>query len=163
MPSTELLAIYLNDHLGGANAGVELARRLHQKAGDGHDTAMLGRLADDIEQDRDDLRDLVERVGEARHPVKEAVGWIAGKAHRLAVDEVLTGDEAVTLLLECETLALGIDGKLALWHAVAEVATAYPQLTGVDLGRLADRARDQRERIESLRRDVARRAFTIPR
>ncbi len=159
MSSTALLGTYLNDHLGGANAGVEMVHRLHKKAGNGPDAAVLGPLAEDIEQDRDDLRALVDALGESGHPVKEAVGWIAGKAQRLALGEVLTGDEDLTLLLEYETLALGIDGKLALWQALLAVAAANPQLHGDDLARLADRARDQRSRIEAVRLDAARRAF----
>jgi hypothetical protein len=36
---SERLATYLNDHLGGANAGVELARRLEQAVRDQPDGA----------------------------------------------------------------------------------------------------------------------------
>jgi hypothetical protein len=122
--STEVLGTYLNDHLGGANAGVEMARQLHKRAAAGPDAAVLALLVDDIEQDRDELRALAERLAEAGHPVKKAVGWIAGKAHQFAVDERLTGDEHLSMLLATETLALGIEGKAALWQALLAVAPA---------------------------------------
>jgi hypothetical protein len=83
--STEVLGTYLNDHLAGANAGVEMARRLHERAVAGPDAAALGRLAEEIEHDRNELRGLIERLGQAGHPIKKAAGWFAGKAHRLAV------------------------------------------------------------------------------
>jgi hypothetical protein len=161
--STEVLGTYLNDHLGGANAGVEMARQLHKRAAAGPDAAVLALLVDDIEQDRDELRALAERLAEAGHPVKKAVGWIAGKAHQFAVDERLTGDEHLSMLLATETLALGIEGKAALWQALLAVAPAYPQLAQIDLARLADRARDQRDRIETVRLHAAHRAFATPR
>lgn len=107
MASTEVLGTYINDHLSGANAGVEIVQRLHQRAGDGPDAAVLARLVEDIEQDRDELRALVEQLGESGHPVKKAAGWVAGRAHRVAVGELLTGDEHLSMLLETETLALG--------------------------------------------------------
>jgi hypothetical protein len=64
------------------------------------------------------------------------------------------------MLLETETLALGIEGKVALWEALLAVASAYPQLAESDLSRLAVRAREQRGRIETVRLAAARRSFT---
>jgi hypothetical protein len=160
--STEVLGTYLNDHLAGANAGVEMARRLHKRAVAGPDAIALGRLAEEIEHDRNELRGLIERLGEAGHPIKKAAGWFAGKAHRLAVTKLLTGDEDLSLLLETETLALGVAGKLALWQALLAVAPAYSQLVEADLVRLAARAREQHSQIETIRLAAARRSFTPP-
>jgi hypothetical protein len=72
--STEVLGTYLNTRLASANAGVEMAQRLHKCAAAGPDAALLARLAEEIEQDRDELRGLVEQLGEAGHPVKKAAG-----------------------------------------------------------------------------------------
>jgi hypothetical protein len=160
--STAVLGTYLNDHLAGANAGVEMARRLHERAGAGPDAAALGRLAEEIEHDRNELRGLIEQLGEAGHPIKKAAGWFAGKAHRLAVTTLLTGDEDLSMLLETETLALGITGKMALWQALLAVAPAYPQLVEADLIRLAARAREQHSQVETIRLAAARRSFTPP-
>ena len=160
--STEVLGTYLNDHLAGANAGVQMARRLHQRAVAGPDAAVLGRLAEEIDQDRNELRGLIERLGEAGHPIKKAAGWFAGKAHRLAVATLLTGDADLSMLLETEALALGITGKLALWQALLAVAPVYPQLVEADLVRLAARAREQHSQIETIRIAAACRSFTPP-
>ncbi len=160
MGPTDVLGTYLNDHLGGANAGVEMARQLCERAGDGPDAGVLAGLAGDIDDDREELRVLVERLGHDRHRVKQAAGWVAGKAHQVAVGEALTGDEHLSMLLQAESLALGIDGKRALWDTLLAVGDRYPALAGTDLTRLADRARDQRVRLETVRLDAARRAFT---
>jgi hypothetical protein len=156
--STTVLGTYLNDHLAGANVGVELARRLHERAGTGPDAATLGRLAEEIENDRDELRGLIEQLGEAGHPVKKAAGWLTGKVHRLT--KLPRGGEGLGVLLETEALALGIEGKLKLWQALLAVAPAHPRLVETDLLRLAARAREQHGQIETIRVAVARRAFT---
>jgi hypothetical protein len=161
----ERLATYLNDHLGGANAGVELARRLEQAVRDQPDGASLDGLADEIAEDMETLRSVVGAIGGSTNPIKQAAGWVAEKAHRVgvAVDTALgdgeSGDNDLTPLLEAESLSLGVEGKLCLWVALLEVAGAYPSLASLDLPRLADRARDQRRRIEVVRLAAARRAF----
>jgi hypothetical protein len=81
-------------------------------------------------------------------------------AHRLAVATMLTGDEDLSMLLETETLALGIMGKVALWQALLAVAPDYPQLVEADLIRLAARAREQHSQVERIRLAAARRFFT---
>ncbi|MBV9921661.1 MAG: hypothetical protein JOY78_12530 [Pseudonocardia sp.] len=162
MSSSELLGTYLDGHLAGANAGLETAKRLRKHVHDPLDAEAVGRLAEDIDQDREELRRVVERLGEGGHGVKRAVGWVAGKAHRLAVAETLTGSGHLSVLLEAETLAIGIDGKRALWEALLAVVPAYPQLADVDLAGLAERARDQRERVETIRLRAAQRSFSTP-
>ena len=159
MASSDPLGTYLNGHIGGANAGVQMAHRLCELAGDGPDAAVLAGLPAEIEQDREYLRGLVDRLGEGGHPAKKAAGWVAGKVHRIAVDRRVTGDEQLSTLLEAESLELGIDGKLALWDALLAVAPAYPQLEEHDLVRLAARAREQRKRVETVRLSAARRSF----
>ena len=159
MSSTEVLATYLHDHLAGSDAGVEMARKLQKRVTGTPDAAILGRLADDVEHDREELRRIVERLGETGHSLKRAVGWVTGKAHQLAVAEPLAGDEHLGLVRYAESMSLGIEGKLGLWTALLAVAPDHPELAAVDLVRLADRAREQRGRVEMVRLAAARRAF----
>jgi hypothetical protein len=153
------LGTYLNDHLGGAHAGVEMARQLEDEVRGEPDAAVLDGLAAEIEEDLETLRSLVEIIGSTRQPVKQVAGWLAEKAHRLGVAEVRTGSPHLTRLLEAESLSLGVEGKLCLWLALIELAPTFPQLAAVDFHRLADRARDQRRRLEVVRLAAARRAF----
>jgi hypothetical protein len=159
MTTNGQLGSYLNDHLGGAHAGVEMARQLQDEIQGEADAEVLGRLAEEIEEDLDTLRDLVDTIGSTRHPIKQAAGWVAEKAHRLGVTETRTGSPHLTRLLQAETLSLGVEGKLCLWLALIEVAPSDPQLAAIDLQRLVDRALDQRRRLEVVRLAAARRAF----
>ena len=62
-------------------------------------------------------------------------------------------------LEKLEALALGIEGKRALWHSLIAIAEEIPALTRADLARLDQRADDQHQRVESRRIKTAREAF----
>jgi hypothetical protein len=158
--SNEALGIYLNDHLAGATAGVELAEKLRQSSQGTELGSVMAALHHDIEQDRAALEQLMERLGIRRHPVKQAAGWVFEKLSRLRFNTPLTGDEQLTRLLETETLSLGIEGKLALWRSLKELAAADDRLAAADLDRLIDRAGQQRQTLEPYRLTAAAQAFS---
>lgn len=129
------LTTYLNDHLSGATAGVELARRITP-----------GELADDIDEDRAVLLDVMQRLSVGRDRARIAIGWGAEKVLRL---------KPGGRLADLETLSLGVEGKLALWAALHRAYGDDPRLQSIDLDALSDRARSQRRRIEQQRLDAA--------
>ena len=156
---TRLLAIYLNDHLAGATAGAELARRAAAANRGTPFAAPLERLAEEIADDRAVLVDVMRRLEVARDPVKVLAGWAAEKAGRLKLNGRLTGYSPLSRVVELEGLALGVEGKRALWRALADVAAEDRRLAGIDLVALAARADGQRRRIERQRLRAAALAF----
>jgi hypothetical protein len=159
MPSGEQLEVYLNDHLAGSAAGIELARKLadnNQGTPLGDDLANVLR---DIGQDREALKQLMARLEIKQHPVKDAAGRVLERLSRLRLSPALTGSDELTRLLECEALSLGIEGKLCMWLALKEAAAANPRLAGTDFDRLIERARGQRRAVEGHRLAAARAAF----
>jgi hypothetical protein len=160
MADTELLGIYLNDHLAGAAAGTELANKISEQYADTEFGAILAELASDIEQDRGTLADLMTHLGIEQSAVKQAAGWISEKLTRVKLSDAMTGSADLKLLLECETLSLGVEGKHAMWLCLLEVRDRYPALAGTDLDALVKRAEDQRSRLERCRLDAASKAFT---
>jgi hypothetical protein len=159
MASNELLGVYLNDHLAGSAAGIELAGKLR----DNHQGTELGdamaALHRDITQDREALEELMRHLEVERHPVKEAAGWALEKLSRLRLNPALTGGAELTRLLETEALSLGIEGKLRMWLALKEAAAADPRLAGTDFDRLIERARGQRRALEPHRLAAAVESF----
>lgn len=144
-----LLAIYLNDHLAGATLGVELARRLRgSNRGDSRFGAPLVDLCGEIEADRQILIGLLDQLGIRRDPIKPALAWTAEKLGRLKLNGQLIGYSPLSRLDELEMLALGIAGKTQLWQALER--TLGERIEGVDLRQLAERAREQRHRVEEL-------------
>ena len=159
MPSKELLGTYLNDHLAGAAAGVELAEKLAENyQGTPFGTAVAA-VADEIKVDRETLQGLMERLGIGRSPTKQATGWVFEKVTRLRFNRRLTGSEDLTRLLETETLSLGIEGKAAMWQALKDIDGLDGELGRADFDRLIFRARQQREALEPYRLQAATGAF----
>jgi hypothetical protein len=146
------LSIYLNDHLAGATAGANLARRLAR-----HDGEVLAVLADEIAQDRRSLIEIMDALDVQQDVVKGAVAWAAEKASRLKFNGELIGYSALSRLEELEALSLGVEGKLALWRALQH--THGDDLAAFDLEQLIARARSQRRRLEAQRTRAAEDAF----
>jgi hypothetical protein len=160
MPSDELLEVYLNDHLAGSAAGVELAAKLRDHNQGTELGNLMAALHRDISQDKVALEELMAALEVARHPVKEAAGWLLEKLSRLRLNPALTGGAELTRLLETEALSLGIEGKLAMWLALKEAASGDARLAGTDFDRLIERARGQRGAVEPHRLAAAVRSFS---
>jgi hypothetical protein len=160
MASDEALAVYLNDHLAGAAAGIELAAKLRDNNQGTELGTSMAALHRDITQDRDTLEELMRHLDLERHPVKEAAGWMLEKLSRLRLSPALTGSAELTRLLETEALSLGIEGKLAMWVALKEAAAGDPRLTAADYDRLIERARGQRRTLEPHRLAAAAGSFS---
>ncbi|MBM4442157.1 MAG: hypothetical protein FJ027_17205 [Candidatus Rokubacteria bacterium] len=157
---SEALATYLHDHLAGATFAVTLLEALrHNEPGL---AAFAGGLLHEIDADRAVLQDLVERTGGGGgSALKDATAWVGEKLTRLKLGRTVAGDLGTFESLEM--LALGIQGKLSLWKALAVVAAGHSALHGIDFGHLAGRAQAQHAQVEQRRLEVAPRALAAHR
>ena len=155
MAENQPLDVYLNDHLAGSAAAVELVERIAANNAGTPLAAHLEGLGGDIEADRDTLADIMERLGVPRSTPKQVAGKVLETLSRLRLNERITGSADVTRLMELETLSLGIEGKLALWKSLDEVKGSRPELDGFDLPTLAERAVEQRAGLEPFRLEAA--------
>jgi hypothetical protein len=151
------LATYLNDHLGGATGGLELARRTAGSNEGNEYGAELQRLVDEINEDREALRRLMAGLGIGEDRIKMAGGWAGEKLGRLKPNGALLSYSPLSRLIEIEGLYLGVTGKLSLWTNLE--ATHGPLVGGVDVAEYARRAAAQQERLEDLRRRAAQEAL----
>src|SRR5688500_15495120 len=113
-PNRKLLAIYLNDHLAGATAGTELARRV---AGANRGTSLgetMQELATEIAEDRESLQRAMAELDVGVDHLKMVAGWTAEKFGRLKLNGQLTGYSPLSRVVELEGLHIGITGKLEL-------------------------------------------------
>ena len=159
MPGDSLLAIYLNDHLGGATGGLELARRAARQNTDDALGSFLRRLAEEIGEDREALIQIMRSLEVKRDRVKVAGGWTAEKVGRLKLNGRLTGYSPLSRVLELEGLIAGVNGKLALWHSLLEIGPAEPRIDVEQVERLAQRAESQVEELRRHHRAAASEAF----
>lgn len=144
-----LLAIYLNDHLAGATAGVELARRLRaSNEGDPSFGPELAEICAEIEADRETLVAIMGRLDVGSSKLKPLAAVIAERLGRLKLNGRLWGYSPLSRLDELELLQLGVTGKRRLWRALEH--THSSDLSGFDPGALAERATAQLRRLEAL-------------
>ncbi|HEU4342524.1 MAG TPA: hypothetical protein VFU31_13230 [Candidatus Binatia bacterium] len=161
--NNEHLAAYLNDHLAGSVAAVELLEHLENAHAGTEMARLFAAVLADIEADRQELKGLMDRLHISESRPRKATAWLAGKMTELKLRLEDRAGGPLRLLEGVEAVALGIEGKLALWQALNAAAEVAPALRGVDYERLAQRARDQRERLEGVRLQAAEAALrTVP-
>jgi hypothetical protein len=146
------LDVYLNDHLTGAIVGSNLAEQIAERAEGTPLADVMTPLVSEIAEDRATLEALMDRLGVARNPVKQATGKLAEAGSRIKFSGFASGQLDHGRFMALETLALGVRGKWSLWRALDAVRDDHPELQEHELAGLLDRAERQyttheRERV----------------
>lgn len=150
------LATYLHDHLAGSAFAIDLLESLR----DHYAGEPLGELAAalviEVRRDRETLQTIADEVGKGSSNLKEAAAWVAEKASRFK----LTHEDRMGLgtFQALETLALGMQGRLALWRAL-RAAPGDPRLQSVNFDELILRAQNQYDQVEQSRLALASAIF----
>ncbi len=146
------LDTYLNDHLAGATAGVNLAEMASAEHRQDDHGPFFGQIASDIKTDFTTLETLMEDLAVDRSATKTAAAEIGSKV----MTPKFTGDDdGLNAFVALETLSIGVEGKACMWKALKTVADGYPALGELDIDALIARAEDQRSRIEDKRLEIA--------
>ena len=99
-------------------------------------------------------------MGLAEHnAIRKAGAWIAEKFSRAKIRASESRDGEMGLYLALESLVLGITGKYALWRGLEVATGVVPKLRGLDYAQRQERAREQRDRVEAKRLELARGVF----
>jgi hypothetical protein len=154
-----LLGIYLNDHLAGATAGVELARRAARGCRGSATGGALEALAAEITKDRVALLEIMAALGVPARRYKIYAAWVGEKVGRLKLNGRVVGRSPLSTLVELEALRLGVEGKAAGWRSLRALADRERRLDPTRLDELIDRARQQSETLEELRVRTAAEIF----
>ncbi len=143
----EQLAIYLNDHLAGSVAAIELLDDLVGQ----HPAHRLARffteLRDEIAADQETLRTVIDKIGASESSVRKAGAWLAEKMGRGKLR--FGGEDDLGLLQVLETLVLGVTGKQLLWRSLGAISPNVVELQGFDFDRLELGAKQQIEKLEN--------------
>lgn len=154
------MRIYLNDHHAGSTAGIELARRCLNNNRENEYGSFLRDLVGAIEEDRAELKGLMDSLGFPGDRLKQAVAWGAERLGRFKLNGQLTGYSPLSRLVELEGLKMGVTGKLALWTSLKDVADHDPRLAVTDFDKLIARAEEQLAGIEEHRLRASNEALT---
>jgi len=150
------LDVYLNDHLAGATAGLNLAQMAAEEHQQDEHGPFFAEIASEIKEDYGKLERLIEELGTDKSAGKNAVAEIGSK---FMAPKFKGGDDALNAFVTLETLSIGIEGKLCMWKALKRVENAYPTLAKFGLDELVQRAESQRGRLESQRLEIAPQAL----
>jgi len=152
----EFLSTYLSDHLAGAQAALEILGLL-RKTGD---SELWRGVEAEIGEDRAELERLMHSACISSSTLRRAAAWTAEKLaeFKLRVDDPSTAGAFRRLEL-IEALAIGIDGKAALWTALQRVPPSTASLGAADYARLIARAKAQRQVVEDERLAAAAEAL----
>src|SRR5437762_8973502 len=143
------ITTYLNDHLAGSVAAIELIDDLVNASDDAALKQFLADLKREIESDQKVLEQLITDAGESEGVVRKAAAWLSEKAARAKFK--IAGEDfgGLGLVQAFEMLALGIRGKELLWRSLT--ISNWPALRDVDLAKLEQRAVEQQKRVEEKR------------
>jgi hypothetical protein len=150
------LAIYIQDHLTGSRLAVDLLVTICRKHVGDSLAEFATALLNEVQEDRQVLQSIAERVGTSSSGLKEFGGWLFEIASRFKLDRE---PDKLGTLEAMEFLALGAIGKESLWRALGAIASAEPRLQGIDFDHLASRAHTQYTWIEDRRIEVAKMAL----
>lgn len=153
------LAVYLSDHLAGATAGLELARRALDNNRGTELEPVLERLTEEIGEDRVTLQQLMGHLGVNGSRIKNTMAVTAERVARLKLNGQLIGYSPLSRMVELEGMAAGVETKLNLWRSLREGLPEGALPADIDLDGLIERARAQRETIERHRQAAAATAF----
>jgi hypothetical protein len=159
--SKQDLTTYLNDHLAGSVAALELLDHLIEIKAGSQGESFFASVRADITAAQDVLRDLLKRLDEDESTVRKTTAWIIEKLSHVKLQLGGPGNPEKGLFEALEGLVLGISGQAALWRALA-VLGPVPGWEGIDFADLERRAEQLCQKVELRRLDVARIALSMP-
>jgi len=130
------LSTYLNDHLTGAVAALEMLPHLATAHRDLVDVDTLHRVEREVREDRGTLESLMKQLGVKRQPARHAVGWLGERLTRLKMIVDDPGNGALRAFETIELVSLGIEGKVALWTSLSAIASSHPALRSMNFADL---------------------------
>jgi hypothetical protein len=143
---TRPLATYLNDHLAGAAAGSNLARSIASANVGTAQEAPTRQLAEQIDEDRQKLLEIIDQLGISRQAIKEAVGLLSEKVSKLKLSAM--GSPGLAQFLRLEALIAGVTAKRQLWRTLKKLDLEAP--TSDEIDELVRRADGQLAALERL-------------
>jgi hypothetical protein len=159
--SRDSLITYLNDHLAGSVAALELLDHLIRLQQGAAVEQALAAVRTEVEEDQQTLQSLLHDVGGKESRVRQAAAWLTEKLGqaKLRLDDPGSGE--LQVLEALETLALGIQGKAALWRALGAASAQVAPARHLDFAALEERAQNQFQRIDRLRLQAAPVALSL--
>ena len=157
--NTELLGIYVNDHLAAATGGIELVGRMIGVHRGSRWEPPLQQLLTELRDEKSSLLDVARALGVPVRQYKQLGVWVAEKVSRAKFNGRLLSRSPLSDLVEFEFLASAVRGKRSGFETLRIAAEVDGRLPKAELDRLIDQAHRQYEWLTDARRDVAAAVF----
>jgi hypothetical protein len=154
------LGIYLNDHLAGSVAGLELALRTEAENRSNPVGRYLAALIPELKHDQAVLEAVMQALELGQDPLKTRAAWLSEKLGRLKLNGTLVRYSPLSRLVELEGLCVATEGRLSLWRTLARLQSQDPRLAAFDFAPLVFRAEAQRDALQHLRLQAVDVAFS---
>ena len=154
---SEALRTYLNDHLAGSVAAVELLDHLLTILADDDRRAVLVTVRKDVEEDQEVLRQILHGVGAHESIIRKAAAWLTekiGPCKAAPGRSLCRGAAPSRGARGCCTRRAGQTGALAVTRLPSR--PSGPNYRQQDFALLQRRAEDQHQKLEALRLRSAR-------
>lgn len=152
------LAIYLRDHLAGADAAIQMVRGLGEAHRGSPEGALFESLYEQFCEDRRVVEGILAEFGSSSRSVKRLAGRATGNALRRVAGGA-PGD--MSLFRTLEALAIGVQGKRCLWRAAQALVGLTPPPGHRSFVELEADAVRQWETIERHRRSLVLPTFGV--
>lgn len=126
------LVTYLNDHLAGSVAGIELARRCLSENRGTEFEGFFQELVAGLRQEQAILKQLIARLDASPSTVKMLGGWFIEKAGRLKMNDSFFRYSALSRVIELEALVMGLQAQLRMWSILEAYRSEDPRFVGIN-------------------------------
>ena len=152
----EALVAYLHDHLGGAEAAMQVVDRLRRTSVTAHERQFFGWLHHELARDRNVAASVLESLGASVRSTKRLTGKASG-----GILKFLAGGRPGELALfrTFEALAIAVQGKRCLWRALQALTPALVSPGAPSWPALESAAQQQWEAIEARRQALVPQTF----
>ncbi len=120
--ASDLLGLYLSDHLTGATAGAQRIKRMADAYIDTPVYAKLSELAIMIPGERQMLKEIIRDLRLAQRPHRQGAAFLAERAGRLKLNQRLFSRSPMSLVLETELMRSAVMGKKGVWQTLRDNA-----------------------------------------
>lgn len=156
---TDVLAVYVRNHLAAARGGAAMFRRVADTA---HGTTAgpeIAGLATEVAEDRQTLLEIAATLGISENKPFSLAARVGERIGRLKPNGAVIRRSPLTDVIESEGMLDAVVAKLAGWEALLCAPDARIGPVRARLEELRTRALDQRSRLDVLHRDAAARVF----
>lgn len=153
------LTTYLNDHLGGVVAAVELSRRCLSRNGNSELGSFLERLTANFESERELLRKMIRALDRVESPVKILGGWAIEKVTRLKLNNALFRYSDLSRVIELEALLAAAQAQWRMWAVLDASRSGDPRFAGMDFAEAAKKADKMLAEAKRFHREASMKAF----